>query len=661
MNRFQKACDGHEITKIIALYPFVLESPLLRPGHTRRILQTLHAHLRNIESRSSNARLTPLATLLPFVERLVEDTKSRKLPPHPAANVHILGILKEGGRYEEGYRFWSWLADQDDTIVDQAVYGAAIELMAYRGRHSLEELEDIYQDGLKRFPGTFAEYHLSPEAVIPDRSRPITIPGIPIGLLQGILTARILNQEYKRAYSALDTALRLYPTSVPRRFFELFMSERPINEAYAIFVLACRSGIVFKPSHLTHLASRLKHGAAAAESEADRLVVIQALANAMYAHMEAGGYCDSPLIGNFFDAIISVIGRAHAHEPASDEKSAKGSAILETVRNMASTLMQAGWADHASLHMYTLTLADLVGDKQAIAEALVAITKLGPSNLSDIKRRVVLQTVGSLGLEDLIEEWWTLIVQIAELNSEGPSRNDWLALAEACRRANLPSFFHDNHARLAHAIDEETSKACRAILAPGYVPKLRQRPPTHENYYMPLSAMKDGLAEIESITNNIAAVFMSGKPLDLTRTPFAMYIDPSHKLMASESHLRKVYDMMTTDPHQPEPPKDPENPGEVHRSSTGIPLDELRFLNWVSINEILRIADFNARDFQAHVDEALREGTSVHAKLALLNFKGVREDVQEEEREVDEAARLAGLKARVVELRMGESIVPSRA
>jgi hypothetical protein len=585
------------------------------------------------------------------MNRVMDDIRQGKLPPHTMAHVHILSILKEREQYEEGYQFWTWLAEQDNTFVDQAVYGAAIELLTYRGQHSLQELEDIYQDALKRFPGTFAEYHLSPEAVVPDRSRAITIPGIPMGLLQGILTARILNGDWKKAYLALDTALRLYPASVPHRFFELFMTERSVSEAYTIFLLACRSGVLFKPNHLTKLLSNLRDTAhQRILSQSERLLIIRAMANAIYAYMESGGALDGPHVGTFFDAIKTLLGPMHAHEPSETDKAAKSSLVLEAVQAMATTLTQAGFRNR----IFTIGIADEFGSDEMLRSSLEVLERSDPSSLSDVTRRLVLQAVGRLGDQDLVAKYWSRIVDSAKEKSNTIHVNDWLAFAKSCHRAKIPQYFRSQLSSLAHAIEFHTEERCLALLE---TPERRPRSKAYT--YMSVAEMKQGLEEIESIMSNVAAVLMLGKPLDLARTPFCMFLDPNHQLMAPESSLRKIYDELTTDPRQPELPKDPQaKPEDVHRSPTGIPFDELRFQNWVAINELLLTAEATKQELQARVDEAMASGKPMQRVPSPILFRYSQRpaspaDAREhsETDAGDDAARLADLKARIVRLR----------
>jgi hypothetical protein len=595
MEAFQQACEARDIQKIMALYPTVLESPFLSREDTRRLARALHTHIRSRDQAL-------IARLLPFVQHITTDIKKGKLPPHPAAHIHILGMFKEAKLYEEGYWFWQWLAEQDDTFVSQAVYGAAIELLAYRGKHTLPALEDLYQDALKRFPGTFAEYHLAPEAVVPDRSRPITIPGIPIALLQGILTARILNRDWKNAYLALDTALRLYPTSVPHRFFELFMTERPVSEAYTVFTLACRAGVVFKPSHLTRLLALELQQKAMRQvwSLSERTALLRGMANAIYAYLESGGTLEAPHVGSFFGSFQALLPPMPPNEESAADKEEIRNSIVTSVHQMMALLIQSGFPPHPQLFTALVGVAAKLQVRELLDLALKDLETSGV-DLGDVGRRVVLNSVGQFNDRGLVEKLWNQIVTAAETSGGQITRVDWLMFAKACRKAGCSDLFDQQLQGLKHAIDSSTEAAALEEL------QSESRPP----YTRPFELMNPEefaaeLKEIEKIMGNVAAVVMAGQPLDLQKTPFSMFLDVHKKPIGAQEDLRAVYDELTTDPHQPEPPKEEGVPPAL--SPTGIPLDELRFQNWVTIHELMADAEASEAAFQKRLDEAIATG-----------------------------------------------------
>lgn len=600
IKRLIEACDGRNVLKVMELYPVAVESLLFDREATRRVAQALHAHIRN--SRNAQAGVH---SLQPFIERLTQDMRSGRLPPHPMANVHLLGIYKEGLRYEEGYAFWQWLSEQDDTYVDQAVYGAAIELLAYRGKDSLPSLESLYVDALKRFPGTFAEYHLSPEAVVPDRSQPISIPGIPIGLLQGILTARILNRDWKNAYLALDTALRLYPTSVPQRFFELFMTERPLVEGYTVFLLACRSGVVLRPNHLTTLLTRLKNNAFGMNSLADRIILLRAQANAVYAYLEAGGSIQGPHMGSFFNSFSGLLALAM---PGSDIKYAEDelqirNTIVTAAHGMTTMLIQSGLTPHPQLFIALLNIAGRFKVRE-LFDVVMQDIEAARVDIGEIGHRVVLNISGEFRDRDLIDQNWQRLVASAEAAGRQLIEQDWVLFARVCRRAGSADLFEQHLAAMKHAIDTATENTALAEL------NAEDRTPNVYPYHlMEPAAFESEMAEIQTIIRNVSAVVMAGQPLDLKKTPFSMYLDPQKKPIASEEDARQIYEELTTDPHQPEPVKE-EGPKQtrVAMSSTGIPLSELRFQNWLTIATLMQEAEASEAAFQKRLDEAIATG-----------------------------------------------------
>jgi hypothetical protein len=616
--KFHAACDARHLPTIMELYSAVVASPLLTRDDVRRMTQAVHAHLRTVNPRfedRSSPRPRPVVALLPFLERIIADIRLGKLPPHPLAHVHLLGIYKESKLYDLGAAFWQWLADQDDRYVDPALYGAAIELLAYQGGHSLADLEALYADALKRFPGTFAEYHLSPEAIVPDRTNQTTIPGVPIALLQGILTARLLNSDWKNAYLALDTALRLYPTSVPQRFFELFMRERPMQEAYTVFLLACRSGVVFKPGYLTSFLGNLANSMFKLDSLADRVQLLRAMANAMYAYLEAGGSLEGPHVGSFFNALRDLLPLqpdAHGEQDRTENDIGIRNAIVTSAHEMTSRLIQAGMPAHPQFFTSLVKVA-----ARFKVHGLLSVTlqdmETARVEVGDIGRRIILQAAGDLGDRELIESRWTELVERAEKEGSTISSNDWITFARTCRNAGCTDLFRQQLGTLKHSIDAATeTKAVKELEAPKFQPK----PFAYKSLEFPEFVAE--LEEVKRIVQNITIVVMSGQPLDLRKTPFTMFLNPNKELLGSMEHYRAVYDELTTDPHQPAPTAE----GMQAVSPTGIPLADLRFLNWVTIAELMNEADENNELLQQRVDEAIAAGTALNAPASNIDMRG---------------------------------------
>jgi hypothetical protein len=584
LRQLRSACQGIDVKTLLDLYPTLVATRVLNSQDTRRICQAIHARVRNM----ALSNLT-MADILVFVQRLASDIQTGVLPPHPYAHVHLLGIYKECEQYQEGYAFWQWLVDQDETFVSQAVYGAAIELMAYGGILPLAELELIYTDGLKRFPGTFAEYHLSPNAIVPDRSQPTVISDIPVLLLQGILTARILARDWCNAYLALDTVLRLFPTQVPTRYFELFMSERPLAEAYTVFLVACRAGVIFKPSHLTGLIKKLRMGLTNA-SLYERVMGLRAVANLIYAYLEAGGTFQ-PMHSGAFIRAFEILFPNGGKEDYSGEDAKIRNVIVSAAHEFMSTFLQAGLPPQVEVFTALIHLAGKYRVPSLLQAALNDI-KIAQLELDEVHRRIILEAAGRLGDKELIGEYWTRIATHAETEGKHPDHSDWMTLVRACNRGAHTDYFEEQVLKYDHTLSDA----------------LKSRLTYHADMSEPVKGMPEKdmdytafTAEIDAIRDqvkNIAAVIMAGQPLDLRKTPFYMSLDSRRKPLGSLEDLRTIYNELTTDPYQPAPPS-----GALSLSSTGIPLDELRFQNWVSIHEMM---------YQAHFHEDYRLKSILH-------------------------------------------------
>ncbi|ORY04281.1 hypothetical protein BCR34DRAFT_491732 [Clohesyomyces aquaticus] len=608
MKQFIEALQSRLIPTVMELYPSVIESTPMQPEDTRRIATTLHNYLRNHPHPASQSE-----SVMVFVERLTEDIRLRKLPPHTYAHVHLMGIYKECRKYDEGYAFWQWLQDQDDAYVDQAVYGAAIEMLAYQRHTSLQALEDLYIHGLKRFPGTFAEYHLSPEAIVPDRTQPTTIVGIPMLLLQGILTARMSWRDWKKAYLALDTALRLYPHQTPPRFFELFINERPITEGYTVFLMACRSGVLFKPNHLTRLLSMLNDTMAHFSSVDDRMVVLRGMVNALYAYLQAGGTLEGPHLGSFLNAFGNLLPPKTVGEDYQGNDAQIRNLIATTAHEIMKTLMQAGVPPAPQLFISLIKIAGTLR-VPALLEVTLKDVETAQIDIGAIGRRNVLISAGYLKDKSALERTWAGIASQTDLEGRKISYSDWISCARACRRAGHGDFFEEQLQIFNHALTSREHQLMREAMD-------EREPPSPPNGLTSM-APAEFMSLMEGVRDriaDIATVVMSGQPLDLSKTPFPMFLDPERQALGPTEDLRAVYDDLTTDPHQPSPELTSERPKPV--SSTGIPLDELRFLNWCTVMELMSEAEGIEEEYQRRWKDAIAQGRPVEPKHTILTFR----------------------------------------
>ncbi|KAI8938668.1 hypothetical protein NX059_004537 [Plenodomus lindquistii] len=607
--QLREACETRNAHQVMDLYPTLLEAGVLNSYDARRITQMLHVRIRLTTDYKQRAEL------FTFVQKVVADLRSGALEPHHYAYVHLFGIYKDCTRFDEGQVLWQWLVDQDERHVSAAAYGAAIELLAYGRLMPLPDLESLYQDGIKRFPGTFAEYHLSPDAIVPDRTQPTLVAGIPMILLQGILTARMLARDWKNAYLALDTALRLYPSQTPPRYFELFMAERPLAESYSAYMLACRSGIVIRATHVTALLTKMRAAIGVSRSMADRMMLVRAIANALYASVEAGGELQSIHVGMLVQSMTILLPENNMEQDLSDQEIPLRDAIVRTVHDIMSGLMQAGMKPQ--IHPFD-ALINLSGKLRVpnILKRTLEDLKTSGIELGPVATRDVISAAGLLANTELIEQYWERIVTDSQTEGAGIGFADWIALTKACRRANHKAYFWAQLARLPHAIEEGVEKHIKQ-----QIDQSETTVNTAPFEYMSVEQLSSELAALKAQMQNVEAVLMSGQPLDISKTPIYMRLNPSQPPLSSTDNLRIVYDQYTTDPHQPAPPPPTDSSIDpLPRSPTGIPLDELRFQNWVTILEMMHSAEAYEIDLTAAINAAIKAGKPLNGTPEVLRL-----------------------------------------
>lgn len=615
----QQACEQRSLPQMMELYPEALKVGVLDRNVTHLICQTLHAGVRRDMARPA---ATELPELLAFAAQIVADLKEGALPPNWFAYVHLLGVYKDSKRFAQGHELWKWLAQQDDTHLSQAAYGAAIELLSYGNLMTLAELEGLYEEGLTRFPGTYAEYHLSPDAIVPDRTQPIHIIGLPTTLLQGIVTARLRSHEWRKAYLGLDTILRLYPGQTPSRFFELFIVNRPIPEAYTAFLLACRSGVRVGGALVTTLLNRLRVSMTQSPVLQDRFNIVRAIANAMYAYQETGAGLATVHVGQFIKAFEFLLPEKAVGQDFTQEEAALRDLLATTAQECLAKLMQSGLQVGYQPFVSLVSLAGKMRAPDLLRQTLEDAKTAGIT-FYPVERRTLLGAAGMIRDRELVEALWSLTVGAAAKEGFQLSYNDWVTLAKACKRADMIPYLEQQLQEQAHTVTTTTER------------RVRHTVNTHEVgaaapslLLMTPDEMSSEIEKLQSQMGNIRAVLMSGKPLDIQRFPFYMHIDPEQPSLGTEEDLRAIYDEKTTDPYQPAavPPTDGSQPTtlEPAKSSTGIPLDELRFRNWVNIHEMMSLAHADWTSRRPLLEKAISQRQSPQDLPDTLSLPKIR-------------------------------------
>lgn len=617
-----------DIKNILDGYLKIRNSSLRLGGEdVAAMAQALHTALRR--HRPDDKNKDPPPDILILADLMVADIQSDKLPPDHIAHLHLLAFYKEARQLDKAYNFWEWLENQDDEYVNPAVYGAAIELLAVQGRPA-EETEQLYIQALKRFPGSFNEYHLSPDAVLPDRGQPLNIRGIPVTLLQGILTARLLRGDSKNAYIALDVALRLFPTQLPSRFFTLFVDERPLTEAYKVFIMACRSGTTLGPDCLKSLLAKMRP--VAVTDPLANAAVLRSMLTACYAFAASGNSLTPNHLTELVIAVTSILQHSSVQCLEKDVIRQLTDPILLVVAKLF-----AIWASQNArpgIAAFNSIISNVAGKgrrEDVLATCLADMQELGLEPTA-VTRRSILKAAGDIGESHLVKDAWDHLLDYRQSTGARADLGDWQTLARAARQVGEENYVRQQLLDISNGMQP-------AMV--GRIEGLLQEAVKKATAGSETSSPEDVMKMVDHLLKD--AEYMDDQLLHNRFRDF--HINPVPTSIAHAEHmetgpdqlLRSIYDELTADksftPAENDQPDEhlPEfieenllpsveavtdvSSAEVATevspavSTTGIEYSELRYQNWKTINELLVEAEQHDSDYLAAVDAAIQKGT----------------------------------------------------
>ncbi|KAK3691910.1 hypothetical protein LTR37_018341 [Vermiconidia calcicola] len=646
-NALRQAVTDVRLKDVIKLYHSFEDKSILGKHDFRTVAQCVQHSFRSLQRNADQLqRREQVDELVAFAEELVRDVRKGVLVPNGQAHVHLIGFFKESGVRDAGVKFWNWLEAQDDTHVNVDVYGAAIELLAVTGI-PLPALEELYQQALGRFPGNFAAYHLSPEAIVPNRDQATRLPGIPVSLLQGILTARLLHGDTRNAYLALDTALRLLPDQTPPRFFTLFLEERPMLEAYTVFAIACRGGMMI-PSNIYRRYQSSLRATSDLSTPARHSLAVRAILSSLYMYTGVGGRVSQNMINELLISITQFLRLEGVASLEARKKQQLVTDLMDVIRSILAVFARYG--ARPGLSAFNSIINNLGGygrSKQLIGIALSDAHALG-LEVNEVTRRSVLTAAATLGDRDFVVKAWNALKQGRIEMSQNADATDWHCFVKA-----------------AHATDQidfakQEFEAMRDTLPPQVHAGLLSGIDIRELYDLPSESSESSDAsllteEIKKIRADLSIIDESTKDTPRLQDfsgqslPMTLFPLPS-KVAIPEHETAKIYDELTTEQRpsqpthgtsglnaehmlssdtsyvpettQPSPYGTPEI-SEPALTSTNMPFGTVRYENWKSVNWLLEQAEASDKAYHKTVDKAIAAGTVPPQRTLALSLEGV--------------------------------------
>ena len=582
-----------KLDKAMKRYPRLVAEKALGDEETELLAKAFHRTVREL-NRAPNSQSSPaLGRLGRRLDVLSSDVQRGKLPSRPEANLHILSALKEAGHLIRGHKFGTWLRHQGEQQTDQMVWGAALEQLAAEGRPQ-SEIETTYQDGLWRF-GRNSAYHMAPNAVLQDRSRPNTVR-LPGSLLHGLLTSQLLHGDAGAAYFSLDTALRLSALKIPTRFFTLwFRTNRPLTELYTIFMLACRQGSSLKPRHLSSLLGKIRSAIVQEYSLGNRLTMVDAMVRAALAFTRTQSAIDGVSVAMVVSVFCRLVPSLDRYE---DDAARMRDAVVDTLGGFlakwhAVGSLRVGDSSYSQPFIEGMVNGALLRspELQSACEKCIKSESIGEGAFAIGPQRELVRCAGYERDAQKLERRWRALVESLTKSKLRPGHTDWIVLAEAAVRCNHQVFYDVEMARLRpRSDDKELARSRLRKHAPPFfrtqAPGLPHVPPMVADEFL------ERFAAIRAGLESISSVQFAGGPAGFGAQAPHMSIDPAKRPLGAEEDVRAIYDEYTTDPSQPPLPR-VQWPQDAVVSPTGISLEEIRFRNWVTLTELMAEAEAN--------------------------------------------------------------------
>ncbi|KAL9587156.1 MAG: hypothetical protein Q9212_000429 [Teloschistes hypoglaucus] len=547
-----------------------------------------------------------------LVDEMVETVRKAYvaglIPSAPLFAMHLFAYYKESGRFNQGLDFWNWISKADDAPLAPVFVGAAIEMLAVYGA-GIQYCEDIYQRTLDQQNDISSQYHLSPGAILPDRSKAANIKGTSLLLLQGILTARVLYGKWQSSYLTLDTSFRLLPTQMVPRILDLFVYERPIFEVLPVFYMYCRGGNVVPGQTFMALLKSIKTLADHISTYTVKIKIIKAIVSMLEAYVGSGGVLSTRHLNMIARTLVSALPQNHTTRSKTP--------FTPRVEDMTRTIV--GLLTNL-IHYFSLGNArpNRVTFDGIISQALlqgypnlakVALQDMQELDLSPEKSAVLDLLRGAYLLRDsaMLKTTWACLRNLASSEQEQAlDTRSWTVMKACCDDEFFQEQLQDLAPRLPSGAKTAADLADRSMFNTQLFAGQGLEAPSVDD----VRAFQCFCETVQLSFERMERV-QSGKYRDLTNNPVDEKTIFDWPDTGEESWQRSLYEELTYEgnqkssrPSQVEQDLDPQHLAHAV-SDTGIRFDELRYSNWKTINKLL---------IQTEVSEGSRE-TSTNAAM----------------------------------------------
>ncbi|KAI4195149.1 MAG: hypothetical protein LQ350_007383 [Teloschistes chrysophthalmus] len=577
-------------------------------GEVARNLHNLSRKFRSDSDKDSEKLVNEM------VETVRKAYVAGLIPSAPLFSMHLFAYYKESGHFNQGLDFWNWVSKADDAPLAPVFVGPAIEMLAVYGA-GIQYCEDIYQRTLDQQNDISSQYHLSPGAILPDRSKPANIKGASLLLLQGILTARVLYGKWQSSYLTLDTSFRLLPTQMVPRILALFVYERPIFEVLPVFYMYCRGGNVVPGQTFMALLKSMKALADHISTYTFKIKIIEAIVSMLEAYVASGGVLSTSHLNMIARALVSALPQNHTIR-SKNPVTLKVEDMTRLIVGVLTNIIQYFSLSNARPNRVTfdgiISQVLLQGYPNL---AKVALQDMRELNLSPEKPAALDLLRGAYLLRDsaMLKTTWACLCNLASSEQEQVlDTRSWTIMATAAKACGDDEFFQEQLQDLAPRLPSGAKTAAdladRSIFNTRFSAGQGLEGPSVDE----VRAFQCFCETVQLSFERMERV-QPGKYRDLTNNPVDEKTIFDWPDTGEESWQRSLYEELTHDgnqkssrPSQVEQGHDPQHLAHAV-SDTGIRFDELRYSNWKTINKLLIQTEVSEGHRKTSTDAAMQE------------------------------------------------------
>ena len=586
----QRARSLSTIKRIFELYTALLGQGSLEPVDTLVIARLLHLTLLERQSASTATALSGYIGI--FTSHYV----TKALPPHSEASSQLLSIYGIKSEHVMGALLWEWMVHQGDRYVSTKTYARAI-LNAAGGNQPLRVCEELFEEALERYYDKDVSLILSPGIMLPHDLQGLKAVSIPFHLYAAICHARIREGDWRTAYLNLDTAFRVWPSTISCHFLKTVLKGRPIHEGYQVFSLFCQAGAYVRGKELHLLLNPLARACVDSVDSGLKLDLIKAMLEAIRSFLNNR---DARLDGRHLNCLIRGFLSIIPHQGLGTRQ--EDSEMDTAITSFLSYLM--GWySERGSKPCTDIPITVISWSRKLRSTSLLewALEKFGDmdqivtlqspwNNCSPANSPLynsVLYAAGKLRSTEMVKTAWKCLARSLGGTRIGPQPGDWWTFAEAAKGTGLVPYYNSQ-------LELFTSKGKIGALTARRAKYIYRSKPTNQLEQTMCAEAPDTRIAIEAFLQDARAILEDFGPASSKGAKDIPLISGSiwrWPAAVPEEWQRRLYDELSSKSSvelkaNPIPYKG----GKAH-NCFGFSYRELRYRSWKTINNLLLQAE----------------------------------------------------------------------